>query len=335
MEKISIIVPTYNNGDKISKCLDSLINQEYKDLEIIVVNDGSTDDTEKVLEEYSKNDSRIKIFTQENKGVSNARNNGIRVATGDYISFVDSDDWVEKNYISLMLSKLKENNVDAVRCNYIQETKEKKIEGSIYDLANKKFTHDEFIQKGIIGHFLYSIEPITNYTVLLLVKSEIIKKISFDESLYMLEDMLFYEELFNNIESIYFLKEGLYHVEENFSSATRSIKRIEKNIYGIMESTKKITKYIRDNNIEVDINLYNTSMLNSIMKYLNKFGNEGDYKTIKQILHKLYNNDDFKIIIGNCNPSILNGFRKTVIKLIKSKRTNLIIILYKIRKIMK
>ena len=202
-------------------------------------------------------------------------------------------------------------------------------------MGSHKYAREEFISNGIIGHFLYSIQPITNYTVLLLVKSEIIKKLSFDESLYMLEDMLFYQELFNNIQSIYFLSNGLYHVVENTSSATRSTSKIERNIFGIINSTKKITEYIRINNIDVDIKLFNTSMLNSIMKYLNKLGNVGNSKSIEQILRKLYNNDDFSVIIGNCDPSILNRFRKKIINLMKSKRINLIIILYRLRKITK
>lgn len=92
--KISIILPVYNTEEYLPKCLDSLIFQTYDNLEIICVNDGSTDNSLKVLEDYSKKDSRIKIFSQENLGQSVARNYGLNVATGDYISFIDSDDWV-------------------------------------------------------------------------------------------------------------------------------------------------------------------------------------------------------------------------------------------------
>lgn len=92
--KISIIIPVYNTGEYLSKCLDSLIYQTYDNIELICVNDGSTDNSLSILEEYAKKDSRIKVFSQENSGQSAARNLGLSIATGDYISFIDSDDWV-------------------------------------------------------------------------------------------------------------------------------------------------------------------------------------------------------------------------------------------------
>ncbi|MGN0031404.1 MAG: glycosyltransferase family 2 protein [Candidatus Gastranaerophilaceae bacterium] len=92
--KISIIVPVYNVGKYLRKCLNSLIYQTYSNLEIICINDGSTDDSLEILKEYSKSDSRIVLIDKKNEGVSVARNIGIKTATGDYISFIDSDDWV-------------------------------------------------------------------------------------------------------------------------------------------------------------------------------------------------------------------------------------------------
>lgn len=96
--KISIIVPVYNTQDYLPKCLDTLINQTYQNIEIICVNDGSDDESLKLLNDYAQKDNRIKVLTQENAGASVARNYGLSVATGDYVSFIDSDDWV---YLSL------------------------------------------------------------------------------------------------------------------------------------------------------------------------------------------------------------------------------------------
>lgn len=93
--KFSVILPIFNTEKYLKACLDSIINQTYKNLEIICVDDGSTDGSLKILEEYSSKDSRIKIINQQNQGVSAARNVGIDNATGDYVSFVDPDDWVE------------------------------------------------------------------------------------------------------------------------------------------------------------------------------------------------------------------------------------------------
>ena len=112
MDKISIIIPVYNAEKYLEKCLDSVINQTYKNIEIICVNDGSKDNSLKILEEYAKKDERIKIITQENKGVSVARNTGIKAVSGEYIMFVDSDDKIELNACELSLNKILENNSD-------------------------------------------------------------------------------------------------------------------------------------------------------------------------------------------------------------------------------
>ena len=94
MPKISVIIPVYNVEKYLAECLTSVVNQTFKDIEIICVNDGSTDNSPKILEEFAQKDSRIKIINQENQGMSCARNAGLAVATGEYITFVDSDDYI-------------------------------------------------------------------------------------------------------------------------------------------------------------------------------------------------------------------------------------------------
>jgi glycosyltransferase involved in cell wall biosynthesis len=105
---ISIIIPVYNVAMYLRKCMDSVVNQSYKNIEIIIINDGSTDDCEKICNEYLLKDNRIKLITQINQGISAARNVGVLNANGDFIIFVDSDDWVDTNYISILLSKMDE-----------------------------------------------------------------------------------------------------------------------------------------------------------------------------------------------------------------------------------
>ena len=96
MAKVSIIIPVYNVESYLRRCLDSVVNQTLKDIEIILVNDGSTDGSLAICEEYAKNDDRIKIITRKNGGLSAARNTGLDNATSEYIGFIDSDDWVDK-----------------------------------------------------------------------------------------------------------------------------------------------------------------------------------------------------------------------------------------------
>lgn len=108
---VSIIIPIYNTQNYLSRCLDSVINQSYKNLEIILVNDGSTDNSLDICENYAKKDSRIKIINKNNGGLSSARNAGLDICKGKYISFIDSDDWVEEDFIESLLEGIKKENV--------------------------------------------------------------------------------------------------------------------------------------------------------------------------------------------------------------------------------
>lgn len=109
---ISVIVPVYNVEKYLSRCIDSIINQTYLDIEVLLIDDGSTDSSGKICDEYAKKDNRIRVFHLENGGVSLARNYGIDKSNGDFICFVDSDDWLEKNALEEMLSFIKEQGVE-------------------------------------------------------------------------------------------------------------------------------------------------------------------------------------------------------------------------------
>ena len=114
--KVSVILPVYNVGKYLRQSLDSLINQTLKEIEIICVNDGSTDDSYDILEEYKAKDSRIKVIHKENKGTGAARNDGLRIATGECIGFVDPDDWVKPNMFERLYNLIKEKNLDIAMC---------------------------------------------------------------------------------------------------------------------------------------------------------------------------------------------------------------------------
>ena len=116
MELISVIVPVYNVEAYVAKCIESIQNQSYQHLEIILVNDGSTDDSGDICDQYAAYDDRIKVIHQENGGISAARNTGIESANGDYITFVDSDDYIAPNMYEDMLHILKENDLDILEC---------------------------------------------------------------------------------------------------------------------------------------------------------------------------------------------------------------------------
>lgn len=128
MEKVSVLVPIYNAEKYIQRCLDSIINQTYENIEIILIEDGSKDNSLKIIKEYEKKDKRIKIFPIENNGVADARNKAVENAIGEFLTFVDSDDFIEKDYIETLYMNLKKYNADIAVCNcinIIEETGEK------------------------------------------------------------------------------------------------------------------------------------------------------------------------------------------------------------------
>lgn len=117
-KKVTIIIPVYNVEKYLSRCLNNVINQTYSNIEIILVNDGATDNSQVICEEYKKKDDRIKLLVKENGGLSDARNYGIPYATGDYIAFIDSDDMIHTSYIEYLLNLIEKYNGDISICGY-------------------------------------------------------------------------------------------------------------------------------------------------------------------------------------------------------------------------
>ena len=145
MYKVSIIIPVYNVEQYLAQCLDSVINQTYKNIEIICVNDCSLDNSFKILDEYSKNDKRIKIINRENNGgLSAARNTGLDNASGKYIYFLDSDDWIDLDYIEKMLNAAIKNEVEVVLNTNIIEHKLNQIEQQFAEHNTQNFIKDTF-----------------------------------------------------------------------------------------------------------------------------------------------------------------------------------------------
>lgn len=165
MSKISVIIPFYNEEERISRCIDSLIAQTFKDFEILLINDGSTDNTAKIVEKYAENHKNITLINQKNSGQGAARNNGIRKSQAPYITFVDADDYVDCEYLNMLYESLIRNNSDISICNITKITKGKKKD---YDNYNNLF--DNKIKNYMISHpgpvaRLYKKELFTNNNI--------------------------------------------------------------------------------------------------------------------------------------------------------------------------
>lgn len=154
MPKISIVVPVYNSEQYLKQCIESLIGQTISDIEIILVNDGSTDSSLEICEEYAQNDRRIVVISKENEGVAKARRDGIIKAGADYISFLDSDDYYEPEFCERMLSCMIQSGADLVECGYYKVLGDSRSKHCIYssnlDLSEEAF-HNTVVRTSIVN----------------------------------------------------------------------------------------------------------------------------------------------------------------------------------------
>ena len=230
MNSFSIIVPIYNVELYLKKCLDSLINQNYNNYEIILINDGSTDNSESIIKEYSnKYPELIKSYKKKNGGLSSARNYGIKKASKEYLLFVDSDDYIEKNTLSILNEELNINKKDIIVFNYIAKYSDKEIKvntfnNNINDLEKK---------------YILSIPSACNK----LVKKEIFtkNKIEFPNGLYY-EDLATMPLLINCTNNISFIDEYLYIYNSREDSITNKKKYNKK-----MDDIFKVCQILKDN----------------------------------------------------------------------------------------
>ena len=209
-EKISVIVPVYNVEKYIGKCIKSITNQDYENIEIILVDDGSKDQAGKICDDYALKDKRIRVIHKKNGGVSSARNIGIESSTGEYIAFVDGDDYVEKDYISYLLSLIKNNSADvSLSMSYFTDYQKKQTENDKTKVITGKEAAIQIMSYNIaIGVYnkLFS-------------KSAIIGKVKFDEDLCMGEGFNFNTDVFQRVEKVAIGYRKIYFYRKNNSES--------------------------------------------------------------------------------------------------------------------
>jgi len=239
MSKISIIIPNYNNEKYLDRCIDSAINQKYKEVEIICVDDKSTDNSVSILNKYAKLDDRIKlILLEENAGVSNARNKALKACTGDYVCFLDSDDYIEPNFCTDLYNSLINNNSDLACGGHI---KVNALDRHISQWLPKKEL-SAFPEKDI-----YDFTKHRNVTQKLF-KVDIIKdhNLIFNKDLNYMEDALFLVNYLKYCKSISGVQKVLYNVQINFNSLCRNENYKKRREEDKLKATEAITKTIND-----------------------------------------------------------------------------------------
>ncbi|MDF0727762.1 glycosyltransferase [Cytobacillus sp. S13-E01] len=222
--KVSVVIPVYNAEKYIAQCIESLLDQTLKECEFIFINDGSTDTSRKIIESYKVFDSRIKLFNQYNKGVSVARNKGIELAVGDFIGFVDADDYIEKDMYERLYVAGIESDCDLVISNFVSE-----IEGhrviTKYPFETETPLNKNYIEDEVLLYFIKSDN--LNTACNKIYKLQVIRenKAFFPEKVPLGEDGIFNIHIFSRATIIKYIDYTGYHYREVAGSATRDISK--------------------------------------------------------------------------------------------------------------
>lgn len=237
MPEISVIIPIYNEEKYLPQCLDSVLNQTLTDIEVICIDDGSTDNSGKILQQYAAKDNRIKYVTQENIGLSTTRNTALQMATANYISFIDSDDFVHPRFLETLYRTLQETGCDVSGCNFVKVYHNEKIppykpiKPKIYTAALPALlNHRNFIHFNVWNK---------------LYKREVLDNMRFVDGIYY-EDWVFNTCLFSQIKSFAFINSPLYAYRISENSIMRSQYSLKK-LHDYTAGIKEVYNFIGNN----------------------------------------------------------------------------------------
>lgn len=323
MKKISIIVPIYKSEKYLDRCIESIVNQTYKNLEIILVDDGSPDNCPKICDEYAKKDSRIVVVHKENGGVSSARNAGLDIAKGDYIAFVDSDDYIEKDMYLELLNGIKEKNSDIAVCNYVE------INNNVRVRQNCKYNASYIEKENILPLFLMG-NVLTAHLWNKLYKKELFGDIRF-KKYNMVEDLDIMYLILEKCNKIRYINKEYYNyfydgeitLTRRYNvSMINDFRNVINNMYKHFEFNEELNKYLDYNKVMSICRLY-VIIAKANIKDLRDFENEylvfnKSLKNLKKYNKVLYNQfskkEKFKINLLSFNKLV---FVKMIYKITK------------------
>lgn len=275
MKKVSIIIPIYNVAEYLPRCIESVLNQDNIDLEVLLINDGSTDSSGEVCEEYAKNDRRVRVFHQKNEGVSSARNKGLENSTGDWICFIDADDWIEPNSIQKIINN--NNNIDSdyiIARSFINRNGKAAIERYPFssNLLNKNYKGTDLIIQSIYGRG--SVCGVI-YSKLFLKKN----KIKFPLNLKNGEDSIFCTLCSIYGENISFSDIHFYNVYEREGSASRGNWTFDR-VLNMTNNVSYLNQYIEKHNklTQEAISILNFAKYGVVSNLYNNFNNSFSIK---------------------------------------------------------
>ena len=320
MEKlVSVIVPVYKVEQFLDRCVKSIVDQTYKNLEIILVDDGSPDKCGKLCDKWKYRDSRIVVIHKQNEGVSSARNDGLYIAKGDFVCLVDSDDFLELNYVEKLVEKQKETNADLVFCrHYVVNEKNEKL-----SIVEKNFSG--IIKEKKIEHFFFGgKQQVMGYIWRCLYNRTALKNVVFNREVKFCEDLLFLNEIIlENNPKMALVEDCLYNYYENSSSITRvkSYENILEMLNGKDECCKLLDDYVKNDLAK--------ALRYAIFIEELEFIRYGKNKNVKELKYYNYNIKENFLCFKEFNN--LSIFQKLKFSLILKKRWKLLGFLLKLK----
>lgn len=280
---ISVIVPIYNVEKYLARCVDSIVNQTYKNLEIILVDDGSPDLCPQMCDDYAEKDNRIKVVHKKNGGLSDARNAGMAVATGEYISFIDSDDYVSDDFFECLLDVMNKKNSDIAECSVVKFYEDNRFDEFSDDLSVKTYDTQDAMSA------LIAENPFHQHVWNKLYKTELIKDIPYAVG-KLNEDEFWTYQVFGRANKVSKLNKTMYYYFQRNSSIMGvgyNIRRLD-----ALEGKANRQKYIENNfpdlSAQAKIDLYGSCMFayQSVLKFMSG----SDKKKALSIIKKYKNN---------------------------------------------
>lgn len=309
--KISVIIPVYNVEKYLKRCLDSVINQAYKNLEIILVDDGSSDGSSDICDKYAKKDNRITVFHKENAGVSSARNIGLENCSGDYISFIDADDWIEKGFYEYVNSNLNDNDL-LIFDYYIafEDTRVRKhlLKQSYY------FSKEEAMLELAIGR-------LQSYPVNKIYKKKLFNNLKFPNNRNY-EDQAIMHLLIDKCKKILYIPNAYYNYYQNQDSISHIVN--EKNYKDYLAANFQRLKFFKKfypDLYEYQLNTIYSAIAKLCWLYFNKKAYKVRYMFLRKIVLKKLRENLFnsKISYKTKTKMLLTLMNINVIKILYSK----------------
>lgn len=275
---ISVIIPVYNPGKHLYRCLNSIINQTYHNLEILLIDDGSTDGSSKVCDDFCANDSRIKVVHQKNAGVSRARNVGLEMASGDYASFPDSDDYIELDTYEYVLRLMQENHAEAACFEYYITYQDKQIKHIATDHVYGTCNTEQSVYELLFSN--------RSFLCTKLLPMDVVKNIRFFEDIYRDEDTIFCMLALHQVANTVFDKRPLYHYVQSEESACRGVFR--PNQLSALKAIPFMESFL-SKNYPAMLPKWRCNYLHlMIMLYSDMYFDDTDYSDEKKMVYKEY-----------------------------------------------